>query len=135
VFQASTLPAARYRIGLKPSPPVAVLTGRNGGSSAAPRFVPFWRAEGLPARTAVVALPLSVFWKVVPSVDHDGVHPGGAVAGVVDDPVDHIAVAGRAGARMGHVLRALLQDRGLGRGRGRAGHPDHRSGEEQAGGR
>ncbi|MCW2944188.1 MAG: hypothetical protein JWR24_905 [Actinoallomurus sp.] len=62
---------------MKPSPPVAVLTACNGGSSAVPTLVPPWRAEGVLARTAVVAAPVSVPWNVVPSVDHDGVHPGG----------------------------------------------------------
>lgn len=63
---------------MKPSPPVAVVTACTGGVSAADNDVASGPASGLVARTAVTPDAGSVPVKVLPSVDHDGVHPGGA---------------------------------------------------------
>src|SRR5690242_17155137 len=74
----STPPGVRYRIGLKPSPPVAVVTACTGGVRAPDSEVASGPASGFVARTAVTPDAGSVPVKVEPSVDHDGVQPGGA---------------------------------------------------------
>ncbi|MFD0531483.1 hypothetical protein ACFQ1I_40705 [Kitasatospora arboriphila] len=74
----TSLAAVRCRIGVNPSPPVDCGVGRTGASSGAARLVPVPRTVPFSARTAVVAVPGSVVVKPLPSVDHDGVQPGGA---------------------------------------------------------
>lgn len=78
MFQDSTSPdAVRWRTGVNPSPPVDCAVGRTGASSGAERPVPPLRAVGFWARTAAVAAPGSVVVQEVPSVDQEGVQPGG----------------------------------------------------------
>jgi hypothetical protein len=79
MFQACSVPpGVRYRIGVNPSPPVAVVTACTGGVRAPDSCVASGPAAGLVARTAVTPEAGSVPVNVAPSVDHSGVHPGGA---------------------------------------------------------
>src|SRR3954469_14937911 len=109
--------------------------GRRGGAGVG-------ALEGRPVRGPRRAPPGRHFERAghvrLPGVDRvgDGRRRGGgrAVVGVVDHPVDDVAVAGLAGARVGDVLGALVQDRRAGGGRRRGAQADQRAREEQSGG-
>ncbi|MEJ2853148.1 MULTISPECIES: hypothetical protein [unclassified Saccharothrix] len=78
MFHACKEPeGVRCSNGVNPSPPVAVTAACTGGVSCDASTVPPGRAAALVARTATVPDAGSASWKVVPSVDHCGVHPGG----------------------------------------------------------
>lgn len=78
-FHAWSVPSeVRFSSGVKPSPPVAVAIVCTGGVRAPDNAVASAPERGFVARTAVTPEAGSVPVKALPSVDHDGVQPGGA---------------------------------------------------------